>query len=413
MHAPRPFSGIGRDPLRGIGQRARSSVSVCAPKTTRRSQDVCRAAPCLPRILAAALLFSWGLVSGASAEPGAVADADGWDFDLSLYGWLTDLTGDVSVGDTTVDVDLQLWNDVLKEIEGAAFGIVEARYRNRWILNTDLFFGGISLEREKGPFPIAFGPATLERDLGARTTSIDVETPIGDLEIPARLDPGTLRADIPRVETAIGPFDIETKLMAFMARGQLGYRAVDAPLPGLLGGGKDDPRRIRFDLLAGLRYYYVKTEISIEAPPASVPPFEVTPSVAGGSVRVGGDRLPGRTKPLGRIELPGARFSGGTLGGTNVDVEESVWWIDPLVGLRVGIDVSARLRLALNGNVGGFGLGSASDFSWDVGLFGRYLLGEHWSLVGGYRALGFERESSDVKLDLILHGPAIGVIYRF
>ena len=47
------------------------------------------------------------------------------------------------------------------------------------------------------------------------------------------------------------------------------------------------------------------------------------------------------------------------------------------------------------------------------GLFGRYLFGEHWSLVAGYRALGFDRESGNVGLELILHGPAIGVAYRF
>jgi hypothetical protein len=174
-----------------------------------------------------------------------------------------------------------------------------------------------------------------------------------------------------------------------------------------------DPRRVRFDLLAGIRYYYLKTQIEISAPPVRLTPFQVTSSLSGGSISVGGDQLPGRTRPLGQIDMPSAQFSGATLGGTDLDVEASAWWIDPIVGARVGVDATEKLRLALFGNVGGFGIGSAAKFSWEAGLFGRYLFGEHWSLVAGYRALGFDRESGNVGLDLILHGPAIGVAYRF
>jgi hypothetical protein len=122
------------------------------------------------------------LVSGAAAEPDAAdADVGNWEFDASLYLWVTDVAGEATVGDTTVDLDLDLWNDILKDLEGAAFGIVEARYRNRWILKTDLFFGQFSFQRESGPHPLGFGPATIERDLRAGSTTIDLETPIGDL----------------------------------------------------------------------------------------------------------------------------------------------------------------------------------------------------------------------------------------
>jgi hypothetical protein len=83
------------------------------------------------------------------------------------------------------------------------------------------------------------------------------------------------------------------------------------------------------------------------------------------------------------------------------------------VGARVGVDVCATLSFALSGNIGGFGIGSASDISWETTIAGRYFLGEHWSLVAGYHALGFDRETASVGLDLIFHGPVMGVIYRF
>ena len=358
--------------------------------------------------LGAVLVLCFALAPGASARPADDTDTGNWDFDLSLYGWLLDATGEARVGDTTVAVEPQIWNDILRNLNGAAFGMVEARYRKRWLLNTDLLFATLSPEGESGPFPISFGPATLESD-----GRIELETSIGDLEIPARLDPGTLRVDIPRVQTAIGPFDIETTLTTVMVRGLLGYRVVDAPLSDLLGGEKDDPRRVRFDLFGGIRYYYIKTEIKIEAPPVSIPPFQVTSSLSGGSVQVGGDRLPGRSGSLGQIDLPNASFSGATLGGTDIDEEASTWWVDPVVGARVGVDVCETLSFALSGNIGGFGIGSASDFSWETTLAGRYFLGAHWSLVAGYHALGYDRQSNSIGLNLIFHGPVMGFIYAF
>lgn len=85
----------------------------------------------------------------------------------------------------------------------------------------------------------------------------------------------------------------------------------------------------------------------------------------------------------------------------------------PLVGVRLGADVSEKLSLVLAGDVGGFGIGTASKFSWETLFFARYRLGEHWGLAAGYRALGYEHESGDLTLDLIQHGPVLGAFYSF
>ena len=355
---------------------------------------------------AVAALCALLLAAPAAALP-PPEDEDNWEFDLALYGWLTDITGEATIGDTTVDVEPQLWNDIVRNLDLAFFGALEARYQNRWILNTDFVFAQITNEDEKGPFPLNFEGRTLTRNLGSRNTQIPIETPIGNLEIPVRVDPGTLRVDIPSVHTTIGPFDIETTLKQYIVRAYAGYRLFDRPL-----FEETDPRRLRFDLFAGIRYYDMEVEIDIDAPPVDVPPFEVTASLSGGNVRVGSGRF-SRTRSLGRIDLPGAEFSGATLGGTDIDQTESAWWIDPIVGARVGADVSEKISVLLMGNVGGFGIGSASDFSWETVAAATYRLGDSWSLIGGYRALGFDREGSDVRLDLIMHGPVVGAVYRF
>lgn len=365
------------------------------------------------RVLAGAVASAL-LLTGAPALADAGHDEDRWDFDIALYGWLTDMTGDATVGDVRVDIEPQLWNDILKNLDLAAFGAVEARYRKRWIVNVDLNFAKISSDGETDATTVGFGPATFERRLGKIDAAIPVETRFGTLRVPVQADPGVLSVNVPRVETTIGPFDVDTTLTQIITRGLVGYRAIDVRWPQLFGGDReDDPRRLRVDFLAGLRYYYLETKVKIDGPPIEIPSFRVTSSVSGGSVRVGGDRIPGRTVALERVTLPDVEFSGATFGGTHVDVDESIWWIDPVVGVRFGAGLSEKLSVVLTGNVGGFGVGSASEFSWEGALFGNYQFGEHWSFAAGYRGLGFKKESGALTLDLIEHGPVIGFIYRF
>ncbi len=368
-------------------------------------------------LVAGAILLSVGapVWAGEGADAAAAANPRGdWDFDLAFYSWIADVTGNATVDDVTVDVEPQLWNDIIKNLNIALFGGAEVRYRSRWIFNFDLNLIRLSTEEDKGPYPIGFGPETFTTTLKPVEGRIQVDTPLGPLEVPVQLRPGDLRVDVPRVQTALGPFEIDTKLTQVMTRAALGYRALDEPLLALFGGeSQDDPRSLRVDLLAGIRYYRMRTEVEIKSPPIRVPPFQVTSSVSGGRVTVGGELLPPQTIALPRVDLPGLQFSGATFGGTDIDADETDWWIDPIVGARLGADVSEKLSLVLAGNVGGFGIGSASKFSWETLFFARYRLGEHWGLAAGYRALGYEHDSGDLVLDLIQHGPVLGATYSF
>jgi hypothetical protein len=349
-----------------------------------------------------------------AAAPAADADPGDWQISLAAYAWVTDLTGTLAVRDTTVDVDPQLWNDILKNVDGALAGGVEASYRGRWLLNLDLFGSLLSSHAERGPFPVSFGPRTFTRDLRGADLTIPVETRPGTIEVPVRVDPGTLRVDVPRVETAIGPFDVDVKQLMVFSKAQVGYRVVDAPALELLGHDPgDDPRRLRVDLFAGLRYWYLKAEVDIESPPIEVPEFTVTSSLSGGRIRVGGDRVSPRTQAIGTVRLPGLEFGPTTFGGTDVDEDASAWWIDPVVGLRVGADLTERISFLVAGNVGGFGIGSASTFSWEALAALDWRFGETTSAVLGYRALGVDRRGSNVAADITLHGPVLGVVFRY
>lgn len=350
------------------------------------------------RLVLPTLLLTLAVLSPAGvAAVGPPDDAGDWEFDLALYGWITDMTGDATVGDVRVDIDPQLWNDILRNLGGALMGAVEARYRDRWIFQLDLFGAQMSDENELGPFRVGFGPRTIQTPGRTVRGTIPFETRFGTIQIPVSRDFAGARLDIPRVETTVGPVEVDTTAFTFQSRLAVGYRLFDAPLRDLVGGLEDDdPRRAAFDAFVGLRYWYLEAEVDVESPPIEIPGFAIQPSLVA----------------FPRLRLPGVEVPGVTFGGTDLDVSESSWWIDPIVGFRALVDPCARLRLSLAGNVGGFGIGSASDFAWEATALAFLRVSDRVSLGAGYRAQGLERERSGLEVDLTLHGPIVGVVIR-
>ena len=92
-------------------------------------------------------------------------------------------------------------------------------------------------------------------------------------------------------------------------------------------------------------------------------------------------------------------------------------WVDPFVGLRVRHQLSPGSELQFLGDVGGFGVGS--DFTWQ--LFGGYSFDfAIWQTplhgIVGYRALAVDYTQDGPNknnLDLILHGPVVGLSFRW
>jgi hypothetical protein len=96
----------------------------------------------------------------------------------------------------------------------------------------------------------------------------------------------------------------------------------------------------------------------------------------------------------------------------------STGWADPMIGVMTAWNLYPRWSLTLNGDIGGFGIGS--DLAWSVtGLAGyRFHFSER--IMGnvqlGYRALyqDFESDSgSGFKYDTTMHGPYVGVSIDF
>ena len=154
------------------------------------------------------------------------------------------------------------------------------------------------------------------------------------------------------------------------------------------GASAKDPvamyRSTAVDFLAGARYWYLRPEFN----------FNVT----------------------GTISVPALGLS--RTGAGRVSGAKTIDWWDPYVGLRLRQQRGPGKELVLQGDVGGFGVGS--DFTWKVqGLynFDTTLLGHDITAQLGYRALYADYEQGSgrnrVGFDWLWHGPIMGLKMSF
>jgi opacity protein-like surface antigen len=98
-------------------------------------------------------------------------------------------------------------------------------------------------------------------------------------------------------------------------------------------------------------------------------------------------------------------------GGRSFGTSES--WVDPIVGVAVRAPLSERWFARGFADVGGFGIGDASELSWQVYAGGGYVINETWAVEFGYRHLSLEKELDNLTLEMDQSGPLIGLNARF
>jgi hypothetical protein len=133
-------------------------------------------------------------------------------------------------------------------------------------------------------------------------------------------------------------------------------------------GSEGRPLRLAVEPLAGVRWSYLRAEIEL----------------SGG----------------GAVNLPQA--------------DRSENFVDPLVGVRIGSDVSENWLAFVSADIGGFSVGS--DYSWNLQGYIGYrmaMFGVPTVLSAGYRALHQNYKDGDFKWDVTQHGPILGLAYRF
>lgn len=92
-------------------------------------------------------------------------------------------------------------------------------------------------------------------------------------------------------------------------------------------------------------------------------------------------------------------------------------WIEPLIGGRFGLGLTRKVALAIDGNLGGFGIGDAAELTWTLNMFIDWRFGRKWSAAFGWRTQsvddisgsGAERNGSE----MVTTGPVVGFVYSF
>jgi hypothetical protein len=304
------------------------------------------------------------VVAGDSARALPPADRD-WELQLSFYTWAASLHADVEAGDVQTEID-QGFFDILQDLRWAVMGGAEARYQ-RGVLLLDTIGMQLVTDVHGGPKKLRF-----------------------EREFPRREIEG---------ELTVGEHDVHTRLTQWIVDVKPGFRVLSLPMAKLTGAPEspDDWRRFDVDLLAGFRYWNVTNKTNLEIDPAEL--------------RVNGNRV--RVPDLrGRLELDDVGIPGRPLrNGADSNDTETVDWVDPIVGLRLGADVTERWSVFLLGDVGGWSIANASDLTWQGMIGSHFQITDHWGVSGGFRALGVKRDPA--LDDAILWGPQIGAVFRF
>ena len=94
-------------------------------------------------------------------------------------------------------------------------------------------------------------------------------------------------------------------------------------------------------------------------------------------------------------------------------VSDTVSWVDPFVGGRIFIPLDKKWYIGLRGDVGGFGIGNASDIALNGNASINWQLNEVFSLHAGYRAYYLKYNSGDNEWNATQHGPWMGIGFSF
>ncbi|MER9200892.1 hypothetical protein NKJ28_27520 [Mesorhizobium sp. M0145] len=97
--------------------------------------------------------------------------------------------------------------------------------------------------------------------------------------------------------------------------------------------------------------------------------------------------------------------------GFSLSREEDFGWVDPVIGARAFYNITDRLSVMAQADIGGFGVGA--DFTWQVLGIVNYLLTDHFSVSAGYKHLAIDHDDEGYVFDATLSGPVLGITYRF
>ena len=280
-------------------------------------------------------------------------DTDGWHFKLMPYAWVPS----VLKGDATLsglEGSVRLnTQDILDNLGMIMYGRVEAWKDDKWGLSYDTFY--LYLQYDDG-FSL---DQSAKKEIGGPRFNQKFEVDVN--------------ADV--------AFDVDIRL--WMNDFAAHYRLVDQRF------GDGNKERFIFEPYGGLRYTYLREEATIQQD--SNVSLSSSGSIGSGS---------GSSSSSGKETIGDSRD-----------------WVEPFVGGRISWDLNEKFTLWFRGDVGGFGIGSASDLTYNLIPGCAYKLTENTTVDFSYRYLNMDYSngsgSDKLALDAEAYGPVIGMTILF
>ncbi len=97
--------------------------------------------------------------------------------------------------------------------------------------------------------------------------------------------------------------------------------------------------------------------------------------------------------------------------GRSRSYKESFGWTEPVIGARAFTRLADRFSLQGQANIGGFGAGS--KFVWSAQATLNYVFTDNLSVSAGYKVLDVNYNHKGNVYDTRIHGPVLGLTYRF
>ena len=312
------------------------------------------------------VLFGWCQVRAGAAAPAVVErDADAWTLELTPYVFLPKISMGLKAGGVSAGSTMSM-GDVLDNLEGAILLRMEGM-KGRWGFYIEPEYLDLSMQID-GPDSyrtVDLTAAARRAAVGKLPPGVTPEQAWASMTEEQKAAMRSLKRRLSHVRLPhVKKVDVD--LTAWLVDAGMIYRAVDLPLSCPLA------RHLQLDLTAGIRYVYMKSVVDIDIEPGALGLF------------------PSRIKSTSRKD-----------------------WVDPVLGARTRLALSDRWLLSVRGDIGGFGVGSASDFSWQVVAGMGYRLTDRTTLSAGYRKLDIDYKSGDAELDMTLEGPFAACTIRF
>jgi opacity protein-like surface antigen len=99
-------------------------------------------------------------------------------------------------------------------------------------------------------------------------------------------------------------------------------------------------------------------------------------------------------------------------GGVRRSFSPGANWFDPIIGVKGRYPLSERWSVTGFGDIGGFGISGASDLTWQAYTGVNYAFSEQFAGNLGYRYMSIDYDD-EITLDIDIHGPVLGLTYRF